>query len=247
MDIETLLKRFPRERPVLPDAYKKIYDEHYLRNREGDYVATSLSQKLEAWMHRRVAGDVQDLTPKATLDVGAGTLNQCAYEPRVGRYDIVEPYPKLYERSRFLPRVTNIYRDIADIPPENRYDRITSVATFEHILDLPAVIARAALLLAPHGSVRTGIPNEGHFAWRLGTMVTGFEYFVRFHLNYQVLMRHEHVNTADEIECLLHHFFKENTCAVFGLNKRIAFYRFYESKMPDRERAEVYLRDRSRS
>lgn len=244
MDIPAVLKRFPKERPALPDAYKAIYDEFYYRNREGLYATTSLSQKLESWLHRQVAKDVKKHGSNTTLEIGAGTLNQLPYEPEGGRYDIIEPYRKLFENSPLQARVTTVYNDIKDIPSDMKYERITSVAAFEHIVNLPEVVARAAMLLAPEGALRTSIPNEGKFPWYLGTLVTGAEFAMRFHLDYQVMMRHEHVNTADEIEAILSYFFTKNRCSVFGINKTLALYRFYESSEPRLDLAHACIQTR---
>jgi hypothetical protein len=122
------------------------------------------------------------------------------------------------------------------------YDRITSVAVFEHIVDLPVVVAHAALLLAPEGHLRTAIPNESTILWRMGTMVTGREFERTHGLDYRVLMAFEHVNTADEIEAVLTEFFGTSRCTVLGVSKRVALYRFYDCSSPLRARAESYLR-----
>ncbi len=79
--------------------------------------------------------------------------------------------------------------------------------------------------------MRVARPNEGTLMWKLGTMVTGYEFKKKYGLDYQVLMRHEHVNTADEIEEILNYHFKNVKCSLFGLNKKIAFYRFYSCKL----------------
>jgi len=54
-------------------------------------------------------------------------------------------------------------------------------------------------------------------------------------------MRHEHVNTADEIEEVLAWFFRRLNSSCFGLGKKIALYRFYECTQPDIVRAKEYL------
>lgn len=54
----SILDKFPKKRIELPEAFQKIYNQHYLSNREGKYKATSLSQKLESWMHKKIAEDV---------------------------------------------------------------------------------------------------------------------------------------------------------------------------------------------
>lgn len=237
----TVLDKFPKHRPALPSEYAKIYEQHYLSNRRGRYKTTSLSQKLEAWMHRKVAADLAVGGNPATLEVGAGTLNQLAYEPAVERYDIVEPFRALFDGSAHLKRVRHTYDDISEAYQSAPYDRITSVAVFEHIVDLPIVVAHAALLLAPDGHLRTAIPNEGTFLWRLGTMVTGYEFRMRYGLDYEVLMRFEHLNGAAEIEDVLKEFFGRMRCSVLGVSRGIAFYRFYDCSSPLKAKADQYL------
>jgi SAM-dependent methyltransferase len=229
----SILDRFPKTRPELPEAYRKIYEAHYLRNREGRYATTSFSQRLEGWMHRKVAADVAGGGQRATtLEIGAGTLNQLRYEPPGAMYDIVEPFTALFERSAELTRVRHVYRDISEVPAVSRYDRITSVATFEHIPDLPSVVAAAARRLSAAGHLRVAIPGEGTILWTLGTRITGLEFKRRYGLDYAVLMNYEHVNTAAEIEAVLEHYFASCRCSVFGVSRALAFYRFYDCSRP---------------
>ncbi len=86
-------------------------------------------------MHRRIAREARD--GLATLEIGAGTLNHLRYEPNQAAYDIVEPAHYQFANSPFLSQVRNIYDDVKEVPPETRYDRIISIATFEHICNLP--------------------------------------------------------------------------------------------------------------
>jgi len=198
---------------------------------------------MESWLHRKVARDVRsDRSGKTTLEIGAGTLNQLQYEPAVGPYDIVEPFKALYEGSGLLGRIRNIYSDIAEIPSEQHYDRITSVATFEHICNLPEVVARGGLLLTSPGVLRVSIPSEGTVLWTLGwKLTTGLEFRIRHGLDYGLLMRHEHVNTAGEVEEVLQYFFEKVECAVFGMSRRFSIYRFYACAGAEREKCRRYL------
>ncbi len=238
----SILDKFPKERIDLPEAYRKIYRQHYLSNREGKYRTTSLSQKLESWMHKKVASDLKIKgDSRSTLEIGAGTLNQLAYENSSGNYDIVEPFKELYEGSPYLSRVNDIYADIAEVQPDLKYDRITSIATFEHIMDLPLVVAQASQHLEEGGTIRVAIPNEGTIMWRLGTMVTGAEFKKKYGLDYQVLMKYEHVNTAGEIEEVLKYFFHHVKVSVFGISKGLAFYRFYECSEVKNDAVKSYL------
>ena len=240
-----MLSRFPKTRPPLPDEFAAIYDTQYKENRGGKTPAYGAAQKMESWLHRKVAEDVRrDRSPRATLEIGAGTLNQLPYEPTVGPYDIVEPFAGLFEGSPMLARVRHIYSDTRQVPAHPQYDRITSVAVFEHICNLPEVVARAGLLLNAGGTLRVSIPSEGTWLWTLGwKLTTGLEFRLRYGLDYGVLMQHEHVNTAAEIEDVLRHFFDALTTAVFGLSRGISFYRFYECANPDRARCVSYLKE----
>ncbi|MCK9219237.1 MAG: hypothetical protein PHF97_06830 [Bacteroidales bacterium] len=238
-----VLENFPKTRIELPPDFKAIYESHYKKNRQGKTNATKLSMQMEKWLHIKVAEDVlvQSHGDQKTLEIGAGMLNQLPFEPHVNHYDIVEPFEELYRESGNLQRVRKIYSDISEIPSENKYTRITSVATFEHIQNLPDVVAKAVTLLEKGGSLRVAIPNEGTILWKLGTLITGYEFKRHYGLNYQILMRYEHINTADEIEMVLKCFFRSVKTNVFGINKKFAFYRFFKCTEPDFETAAQYL------
>ena len=65
-------------------------------------------------------------------------------------------------------------------------------------------------------------------------------------MDYGILMKYEHVNTAAEIDEILNYFYGKNKCYTFGLNKGFAFYRFYESKKPKIDIALDYLKNFTR-
>ena len=243
-----MFDNFPKQRPPLPKEIQDIYSAHYVSNREGQTTATSLAKKMESWLHRQVASDVSKSqnSEKATLEIGAGTLNQLRYECENHSYDIVEPFIDLYKSSPLLGRVRNIYPDISDVPDSHRYDRITSVATLEHVCNLPDVIARSGLLLAENGVLRSAIPSEGTFLWTMGwKLTTGVEFRLKHGLDYGMLMKHEHVNTAHEIEEVLEYFFLDVKCKVFGLSKSMSFYRYYECYGPQTDRCREYSQSQS--
>ena len=233
-DLATLLARFPKTRPALPPKLQAIYTRQYIENRGGETPAASLSQRLERWLHRQVAADVKAGAPAgATLELGAGTLNQLAYEPASEAYDIVEPFEELYRGSALQARVRTVYADASDVPRDRTYDRITSVASLEHICDLPLVLARAARLLAPGGSLRAAIPSEGGFLWKLGWMcTTGLEFRLRHGLDYGLMMAHEHVNDAREIETLVRALFEQVDVRSFGIGRQLSLYRFLAARGP---------------
>ena len=235
-----MFSQFPKQRAPLPPEYAAIYLQHYRNSREGKSQILGLAQRMERWMHRKVAEDAG--SPKATLEIGAGNLNQLPYEPQSRPYDIIEPFRELFEASPQLGRVRNVYKDIAEVPPENRYDRITSVAVLEHVENLPELVARSGLLLADGGSFRAGIPSEGTILWRLGwQLTTALDFRARYNLDYSVLMNYEHVNTAREIEDVLRHFFNEVRGSVFGVMRALSFYQFFACSEPHIEKCREYL------
>jgi hypothetical protein len=238
-----MFEQFPKTRPALPDEIAQIYVRQYRENREGKSAAAGAAQSLEAWLHRQVAAD---LCPGAigvsTLELGAGTLNQLDFEPACGPYDIVEPFGELFRDAPGLARVRHVYADIREVPAEARYDRITSSAVLEHLCDLPDVVARSCLLLAEGGTFRASIPSEGTWLWYLGwRLSTGLEFWLRHRLDYGGLMRHEHVNTAREIEEVLRHFFGDVSMKVFGLSRRVSLYQHFACARPRIDRARAHL------
>jgi hypothetical protein len=243
-----LFSTFPKERVPLTAEYAAIYLAHYRNSREGSSKVLSLAKRAESWMHRKLAEDVKSGLPKSTLEIGAGTLNQLPYEPQSNPYDIVEPFHELYQPSPSLARVRNIYDDIRDIPHSAKYERITSVAVLEHICNLPEVVAQCGLLLAEGGQFRAGIPSEGTVLWRLGwKSTTALAFRRRYNLDYEVLMKHEHVNSAREIEDVLRYFFADVKGSVFGLARSLSFYQFYACAKPRREECRTYLEGKASS
>jgi hypothetical protein len=236
-----LLARFPKRRPDLPESYRAIYIDHYRRNRDGATAASSIAKRMESWMHRKVAEDISDRSENTTtLEVGAGTLNHLEYEPLSARYDIVEPFMELYLDSANRNRVAHTYRDLSEIA-NVRYDRIISIATFEHLCELPVVVARCGLLLTERGRLRVAVPSEGTILWALGwRFTTGVEFRLQHGLDYAVLMRHEHVNTSAEVAAVLRFFFKSVRQSVLGISPALSFYQFFDCSVPEPRRCADY-------
>jgi hypothetical protein len=232
--VATLLSTYPRPRPPLTPAHEKVYAEQYRINREGGAAMESVAQRLERWMHRRVAS----LREGPVLELGAGTLNHRRYEDSAIAYDVVEPFRELYAGRIKSAAVRASYDSVADVPAERRYARVISIAVLEHMENLPQDVATAALHLDERGVFQAGIPSEGGFlwgaAWRLST---GVSYYLRTGLNYATLMRHEHLNSAPEIVAILRHLFADVRLTRFPLPLHHAsFYTYVEAREPDRAR-----------
>lgn len=210
-----LLSTYPRVRPPLSAQWQQRYTAIYKEGREGRTFLYGLTQMLESWMHRNVASRERGLR---LLELGAGTLNHVGYESAPACYDVVEPFQALYEGREPLGRIGRIYRDIGEVEAGKQYDRIVSVATLEHITDLPVALARAALLLAPGGRLHAGIPSEGGFLWGASWRASvGLVCRMRYGLDYGELMRHEHVSTAEEIIEIVRYLFERCSVKRFPL------------------------------
>ncbi len=240
-DFEWLERDFPKSRQKLPLEYEKLYVDEYKRNRDPLESSLNLKQRLEQWMHRQVAN--VSSPEGATLEIGAGTLNHIQWEKRADAYDIIEPFTALFQGKLELEGIRNIYHSISDVPMQLEYTKILSVAVLEHILDLPTVIARSALLLSDRGVMVNGIPSEGGLLWYLAwRLTTGVSFRLRTGLSYAKLMTYEHVNNATEILKIIQFFFNDVNYSRFPLPwLHGSFYTFVEARSPNKIRAHQFL------
>ena len=238
--IDDLLARFPKHRPPLTPAHERVYVEEYRRNRGGGGALFKVIQDLESWMHRRVARGAR---VGSVLELGAGSLNHLPFETNSSAYDCVEPFVGLYADSPHRHLVRTIYADIEEVPSNLRYERVLSVATLEHLEQLPRVLARCALLLAEGGVFQAAFPSEGGLLWGLSwRLTTAISYRLRTGLDYATVMRHEHVNTAIEIESIVGHLFGQTRVRRFPSPWRhLSFYTHVESRRPNLERCRALL------
>lgn len=198
-----VIKNYPKKRPLLSNKYKKIYNNHYSDNRNGAGFFNMLSQKMESWMHKKVSS----IEAKDVLEVGAGNLNHLPYEKNYRNYDIVEPFYQLYHNNSKKKYLRNIYSSLSEV--DKSYDKIISIATFEHLLNLPDELMQCKKLLKKKGILQIAIPCEGEFAFKLGWMLTtSLAFKLKYNLDYSKIMKYEHVNTIDEILILLNNYFK---------------------------------------
>lgn len=234
-----VLSRFPKVRKPLPDDFQRIYIDMYEHSRKGRNPAAAAALKLEQWMQRQAVRDAAF----PLLELGAGTLNHVPFEPASGRYDVVEPLAKLYEGSPFQQRISEFYSSVHAVPDDRAYKRIVSVAVLEHVLDLPDLVARSALLVDKDGEMVSGIPTEGGLLWYLAwRFVTGTAFWLKYRKSYATFMRHEHVNNADEITEVMRLFFDEVGVRRFPTPfKHGSFYTVLVARRPRRDVALRYL------
>jgi hypothetical protein len=117
----------------------------------------------------------------------------------------------------------------------------------EHLIDLPNIVAQCALLLAEGGEFNAGIPTEGGMLWSLGwRLTTGLSFRLRTGLSYETIMRHEHVNNADEIIAITRYFFRHVRIRRFPLpTKHLSLYTSLRARDPYRDRCDLFMRHRT--
>ncbi|MCB2184494.1 MAG: class I SAM-dependent methyltransferase [Desulfobulbaceae bacterium] len=242
-DILKILASFPKNRRPLSAKGRLVYEKEYAINRTGNGIY-SVVRFLESWMHRKIA---VSKIPGSVLEIGAGGLNHIAYEKNVPQYDVIEPLAgQLCEKSPHRHRVNEIYSDygvMRSMIGRHQYDRIISIAVFEHLQNLPFVIAASARLLSKNGILQVGIPSEGGFLWGFAwRLTTGISYRLRTGLSYTELMRHEHINTLDEIFLIIQYLFKNTSISFFPcFGKHGSFYSYIEASAPHRQRSKEIL------
>lgn len=228
-EYQKILNRYPKKRIELNDEYKKIYKRHYMLNRSGEGVTNTISQKMESWMHRKVS----KISAMNILEIGAGNLNHIKYESNYNNYDIVEPFTELYINSPLKKHIRNIFKSLDQV--DEKYDKILSIATFEHLLNLPKEIDLCKRLLSKNGVLQIAVPCEGEIAFKLGWMLsTGIAFKLKHKLNYSKLIQYEHVNSLNEISILLNNNFivsKFHRSPLILPIKNFSFYAYFECKL----------------
>lgn len=234
----SLLLSYPRKRPPLPEKYREIYEKEYIINREGLSFASKLSQISESWMHYKVAAVKGD----SILEIGAGTLNHLKYE-KYTTYDIIEPFLKFYENKEEKKYINHIYEDISEVPLGHTYDKILSVAVFEHLEFLPQIIAKSGQLLKKNGVFQTAIPCEGGMLWHLSVALsTGLGFRLRNKMSISPIMRHEHINKAKEVIKVIKYFFNDVRIKKFPFPfHHLSFYAYIEARSPRVSAINEYL------
>ena len=243
-DVQNLLRSYPRKRPPLTSAHQAIYIKEYRANRCGSDPLLSVVASLERWMHRAVT----ETGGGPVLEIGAGTLNHLPFESNVNEYDVVEPFHQLWEDQPDRSRVRAFYDDLVDVPEDLRYRRIISIAVLEHLDDLPWTIARSAVMLTGSGLFQAAFPSESGLLWGLSwRLTTGIAYRLRTGLDYSVVMRHEHINSADDIVTLIGYFFGKVQLTRHPLPFRhLSFYTAVSASEPNYDRCQSFLNEHSR-
>ncbi len=207
VNIDKIIKSFPKKRIKLSNEYQLAHNDNYSKNRNNINIDHKLSGFAESWIHKIIAKN--NFNKKIILEIGAGNLNHYIYEKNHETYDVVEPWSELLNNSPNIKFINNKYNLMQDIKKKNYYERIISINTFEHLENLVEDIKVIKSLLSKSGVLQVGIPCEGELAFKIGWLfTTGLFFRLRYGLDYGKIMKFEHVNTFEEIYELLKYNFK---------------------------------------
>ena len=232
-NIEDLISTYPRPRPPLSSEMADAFDQIYKENRQRKTFIQKISEYLESWMHKKIS----ETPGKRLLEIGAGTLNHVKYERSYETYDIIEPFTDLYKESPEIEFISHRHKHIDDLDQMTKYDKIFSVATLEHITDLPYYIGKSAHHLQKNGVFQAGIPSEGGLLWGLSWRISsGLSIKLRTGLDWSEYMRHEHINNANEILQLIRFVFGEVNILRFPMPlHHISLYVLIQARFPQQE------------
>jgi SAM-dependent methyltransferase len=139
-----------------------------------------------------------------TLEIGAGLGEHLRYED-VSRqeYYALELREELAEviRERY-PEVKALVADCQERLPfdDACFDRVLAVHVLEHLPDLPRALDEIQRVLLPGGRFYVVIPCEGGLAYSVARRISAQRVFEKeFGMNYEWLIRNEHVNVPWEI------------------------------------------------
>jgi|SRR3989339_965081 len=166
---------------------------------------------ITSYLHRaglRTTVKMFSLKNAKIIDLGSGRGDIFKY---LRGYDItgLEIDEKLIAHARQnFPDIPLILGSIYDIPfPNNTFDVATATGTLEHLKNLPQALLEIKRILKPNGELIVLIPTE-NFLYKIGRKLTVAKYIEKkFNVDYDLLLKEEHVNTCKEVLKQLSNFF----------------------------------------
>lgn len=240
MNFFEVIDKYPKKRPPLPKGIKKIFNKHYLNNRQN-----LLSQLSEIWLHSSMD---DRKSKKKTLEIGAGTLNHLPYEDNNKIYDIIEPKKFLIDSSKYKKKINKSFSNLRGCK-KNYYDRIISCAVLEHLTNLPKFLYESSFKINKKGYQQHSVPCEGYPFWNISWFLFNALIFrIKYGFDFKYIAKHEHVNNLDEIIILIKFFYKKVKIKYSYpfFNKYFSFYANIKFSNPNKKNINKYLKYKSK-
>ena len=202
--------QWPKPVPPLSPAQKAIADDFM------SYWHTVLPQRygvIEKFNHDYPTRFLPQTERWRTLEVGAGLGAHLAFEPLERQeYHCIELRDAMaQEIRRRFPSVATVVGDCQDrIPYDDAFfDRAVVVHVLEHLPNLPAAVKEVARVLKPGGLLSVVLPCDPGLAYEAARKISAERLFrARYGMPYGWLIRREHINSPQEILCVLRQSFE---------------------------------------
>tara|TARA_B100000242_G_scaffold124592_1_gene87763 strand:+ start:32007 stop:32693 length:687 start_codon:yes stop_codon:yes gene_type:complete len=220
----------------LPEKYKKIYKDFYKDYALSRTFMRKIISFFESWYHKEISNMGNE--NETILEIGCGSLNHINYEKKFLSYEVVEPKEFLINQAERKKKIiiSKTYTSLDCIPSNKNYSKIISIAVLEHVNNLEEHILKIIDLLHPNGIFAVAIPAEGEFLWWLAWRLTsGISFWLKYRLDYGIIMRYEHINNSTDILKKLRKYFFIYKLNSFPLNiKNFRIYITLECKLNKR-------------
>jgi SAM-dependent methyltransferase len=205
--------KWPKKHIVLSDEQFKIIEDwmpFWLK------IYASKYNFIEKFNNTFVQKRSKNITGK-TLEIGAGLGEHLNYEKNLDKNYIVmelrEDMTRMIQ-ERF-PSITIITGDCQQKNEfeDNFFNRVIAIHVLEHLPDLPAALREIKRVLKKdEGRFYVVIPCEGGFFFNLARNLSSRRVFEkRYKTNFDLWIKYEHINSADEvINELLNEFILED-------------------------------------
>jgi len=216
--------KWPKVLPPLTPEQQRINDD-FMQRWHVELAARKRYGLIELFNHKF---PVRHSRPgfRTTIEIGAGLGGHLHYEKLTPEQE-ANYYCNEYrenmaaEIKRLHPRVQTIVGDCQlrlDFP-DGFFDRYLAVHVLEHLPNLPATIREAwRLLNKERGQLLVVIPCEGSAAYTLARRISAQRIFEKtYGMSYDVFIKREHINLADEVLEELHPWFTIEARSFFPL------------------------------
>ena len=208
-NLKNVLKKFPKKITKLSKKQKKISDtfmkiwHEELRNKKKYNFIEKFNHNFSA--ESKYTEKVKKIK---TLELGAGIGTHLKYENLKNQeYYCIELRSNMISEIRKLNKNVKIIK--GDIQKKinfknNFFDRINVIHVLEHLPKLPDCINEVFRILKPNGIFQVVLPCDPGFLYSLARTLSAKKIFEnKFKENYDWFIKREHINSAEEIICLL--------------------------------------------